>query len=114
MVSILGSESFVDFVYKMATAHSFHHYQQALEHHSHNTIKEPNPPLLKKIKQSFKMQLTNVFTFIAIAIAGVSALPNGPPGGHPQPPPPPQPPVINHQVVRVYLLLLLNTFETTL
>jgi hypothetical protein len=48
MVSILGSESFVDFVYKMATAPTFHHYQQALEHHSHNTIKESNPPLLKK------------------------------------------------------------------
>lgn len=62
------------------------------------------------------MQITNVFTFIAIAIAGVSALPGypgggGPPGGQ-HPPPPPQPPVINHQVVRIYLLLFLITFET--
>jgi hypothetical protein len=37
MVSILGPESFVDFVYKGAIFPSFDHHQQALKHHSHQS-----------------------------------------------------------------------------
>ncbi|KAH8810000.1 hypothetical protein F5882DRAFT_373059 [Hyaloscypha sp. PMI_1271] len=49
------------------------------------------------------MQLTSFLTFIALATAGVSAMP-GKPAPKP-PPPPPSPPVINHQVVSICLQL---------
>jgi len=66
-----------------------------------NTIKQPFQSLSKLPSKSFKMQLTSIFTLIALTVAGVHAMPNG--GGHPAPPPPPPPappapPVINHQV----------------
>lgn len=44
------------------------------------------------------MQLTNLFTIVAMAIFGVSANPT-PPNHAPAPPARPQPPVINHQIV---------------
>jgi hypothetical protein len=105
------SESIVGVIHKKGIFSSLNHYQQALEAQQSTTESHNRINSIPNFKQSFKMQLTNVFTFISIAIAGVSAMPGRNEGGHPQQPPPPQPPVINHQVVRIYLLLPLVTFE---